>query len=74
MRAIAEDRKLKDMVAELLEKGLSQPASDVPISANREPVFPLVRARHPASPEKEMTPARVADILLNEDADRALGR
>ena len=44
-RAIEENRKLKDMFAELLRKGLAQPFSPDSPRFHRV-VFPLVRVAH----------------------------
>ncbi|KAA0241362.1 antitoxin [bacterium] len=65
-RAVREDRKLKDLIAELLRRGL-----DVhPGQPGRPPhrvQLPLVRGGHPAAPEDEMSPDRVAALLLDEE-------
>jgi len=34
--------------------------------------LPLVRSTHPASPEEQLTPERVAEILAEEDTERVL--
>jgi len=75
-RAVEENRKLKDMIADLLKKGLAQSSSGEQAvrGGRRATVFPLVRAAHPALPSEEMTPERVADILLEQEIDRAFGR
>jgi hypothetical protein len=65
-RALEENRKLKDMVAELLRRGLSQ-SSDAP---TRQRVrLPLVQGAHSATPEDEATPDRVAEVLLDQEID-----
>lgn len=66
VRAAREDRKLKDMVALLLRRGLAEPQkSDEKVTRRVE--LPLVRCAHPASPEEEMTPERAAEILAESD-------
>jgi plasmid stability protein len=66
VRAANEDRKLKDLVAELLRRGLTQ--SERQTSEIRHRVkFPLVQG-HPARPGEELTPERVAQILNDEEA------
>ncbi len=73
MRAVAEDRKLKDVMAELLEKGLAKPSRDAgPVRHRVE--FPIVRVAHPAPPGEELTPERMKEILLQEEVDHVLGR
>jgi plasmid stability protein len=66
IRAVEENRKLKDMIADLLRRGLSQ---EPRVSAVRKRVkLPLVECAHEARPGEEMTPERVADVLLEEEA------
>lgn len=71
LRAVHEDRKLKDLIADLLRRGLAD--ADVKTTGRRVQV-PLIRCAHPASPETEMTPERVAQVLLAEEADAASRR
>lgn len=66
LRAVQENRKLKDMVADLLRLGLSQPAMSAPV--RRRVQLPLIQTGQ-AAPEDELTPARVAQILLDEDVN-----
>jgi hypothetical protein len=67
IRAIQENRKLKDMVADLLRRGLA--AESGPPRVARERIqLPLVRCAHPADPSKGMTAERVAQILLEGEA------
>ncbi|MCA9830421.1 MAG: antitoxin [Dehalococcoidia bacterium] len=68
LRAVLEDRKLKDLMAELLRQGLSAP--DRAAAARRVQV-PLVRCVHSAAADEEMTPDRVAAVLLEEEAHGA---
>ena len=73
IRAAREDRKLKDLVADLLRKGMestSQPGTSGP----RRAQFPIFRGGHPAKPGEEATPERIAAILLEQEVDWALGR
>ncbi len=73
LRAIHEGRKLKDVVADLLRKGLDAP--DRPEPATEQPYLvrdertglPLIRCRHRAASGQELTPDRVADILLEQE-------
>ncbi|MGH3633046.1 antitoxin [Mycobacterium sp.] len=74
VRAAQQDRKIKDVVAELLRRGLSQADSGPPISPARRVRLPLVHCEHPARPDREMTPERVAAALLDQETDWASGR
>lgn len=67
VRAARENRKLKDTIAELLRRGLSRKAAAAP-AARRRVALPLVRCSHAARAGEEMTPERVARILLEEEA------
>lgn len=69
--AVLEDRKLKDVIAELLERGLRQP--DEADRPTHRVAVPLVRGARLADPGQEMTPDRVAEVLLAEDAHGAAG-
>jgi plasmid stability protein len=63
-RAVRENRKLKDAIAELLRRGLSQKSA-----TGSRVELPLVQCAHAARPGEEVTPERVAEILLQEDVD-----
>lgn len=70
IRAVRENRKLKEMIAHLLRRGLAREKEE------RGPVrtrvrLPLVECGHEARPEEEMTPERAADVLLEEEAQGA---
>ena len=72
VRAAREDRKLKDLVAELLRKGLrEEPAK--PDRIRHRVKLPLIEGGHPAKPGAD-SPERIAQILLDQEVDRALGR
>lgn len=68
IRAIEENRKLKEMVAELLRRGLAEGASVEQGTVRRRVTLPLVQTTHPAKPDQEMTPERVAAVLVDEDS------
>ena len=68
LRAVEENRKLKDTVADLLRRGLAQEPADSPLIVNRVKL-PLVKGGHRARPEEEMTPERVAQILLDQEVE-----
>jgi hypothetical protein len=67
IRAAQEDRKLKDLIAELLERGLAETAGGRRIVRHRVRL-PLIRCAHEARPDGEMTPERVARVLLDDEA------
>ncbi len=69
VRAVEENRKLKDTVAELLRRGLARGPGG-PAKAGRRVKLPLVECAHEARPGEEMTPERVAEVLLEEEAER----
>ena len=68
IRAVEENRKLKDMIADLLRRGLAQEPR-VPAAVYRRVELPLVECAHEARASEEMTPERVADVLLEEEAE-----
>jgi plasmid stability protein len=66
IRAAEENRKLKDIIADLLRRGLAQEPG---VATVRQRVrLPLVQCAHEARPDEEMTPERVAEVLLEEEA------
>lgn len=75
LRALQEDRKLKDAVADLLRKGLavppqsaSQPERPV-ITKDRKTGLPVIACQEVKNPQAEMTPERVAGILLAQEVE-----
>jgi plasmid stability protein len=70
IRAVEGNRKLKDEIADLLRRGLSQRRGEGSRLRHRVKL-PLVRCAHEAT--VEMTPERVADILLDEEAESTSG-
>jgi plasmid stability protein len=71
IRAVSENRKLKDAIADLLRRGLSRKGAKPRL--RRQVTLPLVRCAHGARPGEEMTPERVARILLEEESGRQRG-
>src|SRR5947209_384783 len=74
LRSVNEGRKLKDVIADLLRAGLDPaPGSTVPTSSylshDERTGLPVIRCQHAASPGQELTPARVADILIEQEAN-----
>jgi len=68
LRAVMENRRIKDVVAEALKRGLSR-APEASVEVSRRVRLPLVECAHPAQAENEMTPERTSEILLAEEAD-----
>lgn len=68
IRAVQENRRLQDTVADLLRSGLAGERG-VPAIVGRRVELPLVECAHEARPGEEMTPERVAAILLAEEAE-----
>lgn len=66
-RAVEENRKLKDTFTDLLRRGLAQERG-VRATVRRRVKLPLVECAHEARPGEEMTPERVAEVLLAEEA------
>ena len=70
IRAAREDRKLKDMLADLLRRGLADEAG-APGPVRHRVRLPLVECAHAARPDEEMTPERVARVLLDDEGRAA---
>ncbi len=70
IRAAKEGRRLKDVVADLLSRGLAEQPKSVG-RMQRKVRLPLVECAHDARHGQEMTPNRVADVLAQEDAKAA---
>lgn len=68
IRAAEENRKLEDVIADLLRRGLAQEPPRVPAAVHKRVKLPLVECAHEARPGEEMTPERVADVLLEEES------
>lgn len=66
IRAVRENRRLKDEVADLLRRGLSQRRARPGI--RRRVALPIVECARKARPGEEMSPERVAGILLDEES------
>jgi plasmid stability protein len=70
IRAAKEGRKLKEVVADLLRRGLRAEAKQSPRTMRRVRL-PLIECAHDASAGQEMTPDRLAEILADEDSSAA---
>ena len=67
IRAVQENRRLKHTVADLLKRGLAEQRG-APAPSRQRIKLPLVDCAHEARPGDEMTPERVAEVLLDEEA------
>jgi plasmid stability protein len=67
IRAVEENRTLKATIADLLRRGLAQP-SGVPPTVRQRVRLPLVQCAHEARRGEDMTPERVAEVLIEEEA------
>ena len=70
VRAANEGRKLKEVVADLLRRGLREEKKRAP-RAMRRVRLPLIECAHNATANQEITPDRVAEILADEDSRAA---
>jgi plasmid stability protein len=68
IRAVKRNRKLKEEIADLLRRGLSQRASGRKL--RHRVTFPIVECAHEALPGEQMTPERVASVLVAEESGR----
>jgi plasmid stability protein len=75
LRALHDGRKLKETVAEVLRKGLNAPDEpsiqerESPLTFDPRSGLPLIRCRSSARNGEEMTPEKVADILLQQEVE-----
>ena len=67
IRAAEENRKLKDLIADLLRHSLAQQPG-VSSTARQRVRLPLVQCAHEAHQGEEMTPERVAEVLIEQEA------
>ncbi len=71
IRAVTENRKLKDAIADLLRRGLSQRRSERKV--RHRVTLPIVECSHRARSGEEITPERAARILLDEESGALRG-
>jgi hypothetical protein len=77
LRAVHEGKKLKDLAADLLRQGLRSTTSRQTLRPPRvikdkKTGLPVI-VGHPAPPGMEITPDRIAEILLQQEVDWARG-
>ncbi len=75
LRALRDGRKLKDAVADLLRKGLKAArdaeADDTQpvITTDKKTGLPVIICNKAASPDADLTPALVHEILLAQEVE-----
>ncbi|MHB1987311.1 MAG: antitoxin [Acidimicrobiales bacterium] len=70
VRAAREGRRLKDVMAEVVRRGLADSPGRKGTSSSQVRL-PLVQCAHRATPSREMTPERTAEILLAAEVGAA---
>lgn len=71
-RALSDGRSLKDLVADMLRDSLTAPPKEAAIIVE-ERGLPVVRAQYKVHPGQEMTPEKIADLLLEQEVEWFLG-
>lgn len=75
LRALQDGKKLKDTIAELLQRGLAAPEpKTLPrprIKKHPQTGLPIIGTRHAALLSHETTPERVHEILLEQEVEWA---
>lgn len=66
VKAAREDRRLRDLVAELLRDGLAAQSHG---EIRHRVKLPLIKTSRPAAPGQELTPDRIAEILIEQEAE-----
>jgi plasmid stability protein len=69
IQAAREGRKLKDVVTDLLRKGLASKSRSA--YSKEQAKLPLIRCAHAAAPDEEMTPERAFEVLLAQEISQA---
>jgi hypothetical protein len=72
LRALRDGKKLKEMVADLLRKGLAVEEEKLePAVVKRDKLtgLPVIVNGHPAPPGQELTPDRIRDILHDQEVE-----
>ena len=75
LRAVHSRRKLKDVAADLLRAGLNVQAvpqnKPAVVTVDKKTGLPVIQCRQAAPRGQELTPERVAEILIAQDAEWA---
>ena len=73
VRAVHEGRKLKEVMADLLRKGLESPGPDHSesgqeyLTRDERTGLPVILCRHPVRSGQELSPERISDILIEQE-------
>lgn len=70
LRAVQENRRIKDVATDALRRGLASAQSSPAVRHRVQ--FPLIHGTHPAPPGQELTPERIREILDHDDDERFL--
>ena len=78
LRAVHQGRKLKDVAADVLRAGLVAGASPSTLQTptlgkDERTGLPVILGGRPARPGEELTPERIAEILIEQEAEWARG-
>lgn len=72
LRALRDGEKLKDTITDLLRKGLAvkegMATKSTALKRDRNTGLLCIECKHVARPGKEMTPERVDELLLKQEA------
>lgn len=68
LRAVEENRTLTDLITELLRRGMTGDPVESKVIRHRVKL-PLVHVAHAASPDEELTPERISEILLEQEVE-----
>jgi hypothetical protein len=71
IRAVEENRRLKDLIPDLLLRRLDTDPLAVPRELHRVRL-PLIEGGHPAPAGEELTAGRIAEILLRQEEEAEL--
>ncbi|RYG35787.1 antitoxin [bacterium] len=75
MRALVDGRKLKDSVADLLRAGLAASKESLPkavVVKDPRTGLPVIQGRFTAPAGEALSPERIAEILIEQEAEWAL--
>ena len=68
IRAATEGRKLREVAAEVIQKGLSPPVTNTG-SAGTRVKLPFFEGSTPVKSEEQLTPQKIHEILLNQEIE-----
>lgn len=67
IRAARQGKKLKDVMADLVRRGLADEHGRRSTGLSQRVKLPIVECLHDAQADEEMTPSRVAALLARDD-------